>query len=151
MGRKPKDKSLDKPNKMKIFDWLKIIPEKRSWSSFTEEDKKTFEPFMINRFLSMNRDYIEIINYLQFIPYSDKEKYYNVLSEFIPSYRYTQYIKANKKTTNKDILEKISKYYECSLNESEQYIEFLGKDGVSEILVKLGIEDKEIKKLIKEL
>lgn len=151
MGRKPKDKSLDQPKKMKIFDWLKIIPEKRPWNSFSEEDKKEFNPFMLCKFYSMDRDYIEIINYLQFIPYSDKEKYYNVLSEFIPYYKYTQYIKASKKTTNKDVLEKISKFYECSLAESEQYIEFLGKDGVSEILVKLGIEDKEQKKLLKEL
>lgn len=151
MGRKPKDKSLDQPKKMKIFDWLKIIPEKRSWSSFTEEDKKEFNPFMLCKFYSMNRDYIEIINYLQFISYSDKKKYYDVLSEFIPSYIYTQYIKGSKKTTNGNVLEAISKYYECSLAESEQYVEFLGKDGVSEILVKLGIEDKEIKKLIKEL
>lgn len=151
MGRKPKDKSLNQSNKMKIFDWLKIIPEKQAWSSFSEEDKKTFEPFMLCKFYSMNRDYIEIINYLQFIPYSDKEKYYNVLSEFIPSYRYTQYIKGSKKTANKDILKAISKYYGCSLAESEQYVEFLGEGGVSEILIKLGIEDKEIKKLIKEL
>lgn len=151
MGRKPKDKSLDQPKKMKIFDWLKIIPEKRAWSSFTEEDKKEFNSFMLCKFYSMNRDYIEIINYLQFIPYSDKEKYYNVLKEFIPSYSYTQYIKASKKTLNKDVLEAISKFYECSLAESEEYIGFLGKDGVSEILVKLGTEDKEIKKLVKEI
>lgn len=151
MGRKPKDKSLEQSKSLSIFDWLKIIPEKRPWSSFSEEDKKKFEPFMLCKFYSMNRDYIEIINYLQFIPYSDKEKYYNVLSEFIPSYRYTQYIKGSKKTINKDILEAISKFYECSLAESEQYIEFLGKDGISEILVKLGVDDKEQKKLLKEI
>lgn len=151
MGRKPKDKSNQPIKPLGLFDWLKIIPEKRPWSSFSEEDKKEFNPFMLCKFYSMNQDYIEIINYLQFIPYSDKEKYYNVLKEFIPFYKYTPYIKASKKTVNKNILENISKFYGCSLNESEQYVEFLGKDGVSEILVKLGIEDKEIKKLLKEI
>ena len=63
--------------KMSIFDWLKEITYNKSpWNSFTEEDKESFNPYMISRFLSMSKDYIELVNYVQNIPYTEKEKYY---------------------------------------------------------------------------
>ena len=51
---------------MKIFDWLnQITLYKQSWDSFSEEDHKSFNTFIINRFLSMNKEWIEIVNMLQ--------------------------------------------------------------------------------------
>ena len=51
---------------MKIFDWItEIQVKKRKWNSFTDEDKKSFNVFIINRFLSMNPDYLELVNYIQ--------------------------------------------------------------------------------------
>ena len=70
---------------MKIFDWLnQITYDKQSWNSFTEEDKKSFEPYMIHRFLSMNPEYIEFVNLVQTFPYTDKEKIYNIYLYMIP-------------------------------------------------------------------
>jgi hypothetical protein len=38
---------------MKLFDWLnQITLYKKEWDSFTEEEQKTFNNYMITRFLS---------------------------------------------------------------------------------------------------
>ena len=43
---------------MGLFNWLnEITYNKRSWDSFTSEDKDEFNTFMIHRFVSMNPDY----------------------------------------------------------------------------------------------
>ena len=136
---------------MKIFDWLnQITYEKQPWNSFTEEDKKSFEPYMIHRFLSMNPDYIEFVNLVQTFPYSDKEKIYNIYLYMIPKKKmFLKYIKSSKTKRQEKLLKHIALYYECSLGEAEEYIDILRESGVKSILTKLGVEEKEQKKLLK--
>ena len=136
---------------MKIFDWInQITYEKQPWNSFTEEDKKSFEPYMIHRFLSMNPDYIEFVNLVQTFPYSDKEKIYNIYLYMIPKKNmFHKYIKSSKKKKQESLLKHIANYFECSFGEAEEYIDILRETGVKSILTKLGIEEKEQKKLLK--
>ena len=136
---------------MKIFDWLnQITYEKQPWNSFTEEDKKSFEPYMIHRFLSMNPDYIEFVNLVQTFPYSDKGKIYNIYLYMIPKKKmFLKYIKSSKTKKQEKLLKHIASYYECSLGEAEEYIDILREHGVKNILNKLGVEEKEQKKLLK--
>ena len=136
---------------MKIFDWInQITYEKQPWNSFTEEDKKSFEPYMIHRFLSMNPDYIEFVNLVQTFPYSDKEKIYNIYLYMIPKKKmFLKYIKSSKTKRQEKLLKHIASYYECSLGEAEEYIDILREHGVKNILNKLGVEEKEQKKLLK--
>ena len=136
---------------MKIFDWLnQITYEKQPWNSFTEEDKKSFEPYMIHRFLSMNPDYIEFVNLVQTFPYSDKGKIYNIYLYMIPKKKmFLKYIKSSKTKKQEKLLKHIAFYYECSLGEAEEYIDILREHGVKNILNKLGVEEKEQKKLLK--
>jgi len=136
-----------------VFDWTKeIMTSKRSWKTFTPEEQKSFEPFMVNRILSMNPSYIQLVNYVQKIPYSEKEKLYNIYCEIIPKkFIFSKYIKSSKKSVNKDILEKVSSFYDCSLGEAEEYVHLLRKEGVNDILVKSGVDEKTINKLLKEL
>jgi hypothetical protein len=136
---------------MKIFDWInQITYEKQPWNSFTEEDKKSFEPYMIHRFLSMNPDYIEFVNLVQTFPYSDKGKIYNIYLYMIPKKKmFLKYIKSSKTKRQEKLLKHIASYYECSLGEAEEYIDILREHGVKNILNKLGIEEKEQKKLLK--
>lgn len=136
-----------------IFDWSKeIMTNKRSWSSFTNEEKNIFNGFMINKIISMNPDYIHISNYAQVIPHDKKEQLYKFYCDMIPKrYIFSKFVKGSKKTFNKELLEKVAKYYECSLGEAEEYVHLLRKEGVVDILNKLGIEEKEQKKLIKEI
>jgi len=136
---------------MQIFDWLKQITyEKQPWDSFTEEDKASFTPYMIHRFLSMNSDYIEFVNLIQTIPYTEKEKIYNLYLYMIPRKNmFLKYIKSSKPKKEEKLLRYIASYYECSLGEAEEYTSILGKNGIKSILFELGIDEKEIKKLLK--
>ena len=74
-----------------IFDWLKEITYTKSPSSkFSNEEWESFNPYMISRFLSMSKDYIELVNYVQNIPYTEKEKYYKIYCELIPKKQFFQ-------------------------------------------------------------
>jgi hypothetical protein len=136
---------------MTIFDFLKEITSNKSkWESFTEEEKASFNPYMMHRLLSMNPEYIEFVNLVQTFPYSDKEKTYNIYLYMIPkSNMFLKYIKSSKKKKQESLLKYIANYFECSFGEAEEYIDILREPGVKSILTKLGIEEKEQKKLLK--
>ena len=150
MGRK---KSTEpKPvAKFTIFDWLKEITlTKRPWESFSDEQKKEFNVFMINKYLSMSLEYVELVNYAQFIPYSEKEKYYKIYCEFIPKKNvWLKYIKSSKKSFNTKLTEHLATYFQCSTLEAADNADLLDKETIVSILVSMGIEDKEIKTLLK--
>jgi len=136
---------------MQIFDWLKQITyEKQSWDSFTEEDRVSFNPYRIHRFLNMNPEYIEFVNLIQNIPYTEKEKIYKLYLYMIPKKNmFLKYIKSTKTKTREELLQHLASYYECSLREADEYYHMLHNDTIKGILKKKGIDDKEIKKLLK--
>jgi len=136
---------------MQIFDWLKQITyEKQSWDSFTEEDRVSFNPYMVHRFLSMNPEYIEFVNLIQNIPYTEKEKIYKLYLYMIPKKNmFLKYIKSTKTKTKEELLQHLASYYECSLHEADEYYHMLHNDTIKSILKKKGVDDKEIKKLLK--
>jgi hypothetical protein len=136
-----------------IFGFLKQINgDKKPWSSFTDEDHKQFTVYMIHRYISMYEPYIEVANYAQLLPQNDKEKIYNFYCEMIPkSNIWLKYIKGSQEKVSENLLKHIANYYTISFREAEEYISILGKEGVKNILEKSGIEDKEIKKLLKEI
>ena len=136
---------------MQIFDWLKQITyEKQSWDSFTEEDKTSFNPYMVHRFLSMNPEYIEFVNLIQNIPYTEKEKIYKLYLYMIPKKNmFLKYIKSNRTKTKEELLQHLASHYECSLREAYEYYHMHHSDTIKNILKKRGVDDKEIKKLLK--
>jgi len=139
---------------MKIFDWLtQITVNKKSWNSFSEDDKLSFNPYMIHRYLSMEKDYIDIVNYIQVIPYTEKEKIYKIYCNMIPKKNiFLKYIKSSSKKKIPDsVLQFIAKEYTCSLGEAEEYSHIIGKNGIISILYKHGVDEKEQKKLLKEI
>jgi hypothetical protein len=136
---------------MQIFDWLKQITyEKQSWDSFTEEDRVSFNPYMIHRFLSMNPEYIEFVNLIQNIPYTEKEKIYKLYLYMIPKKNmFLKYIKSNRTKAKDELLQHLASHYECSLREAYEYYHMHHSDTIKNILKKRGVDDKEIKKLLK--
>lgn len=137
--------------KMSIFDWLKEITYNKSpWNSFTEEDKESFNPYLIHRFLSMNPDYVDFVNTVQTVPYTNKERVYNIYLYTIPKKdMWLKYIKSTKTKRQEAMLKHIATYYECSLGEAEEYADILKDNGIKSILKQSGVDDKEIKKLLK--
>ena len=134
-----------------IFDWLKAINNtKPPVESFTDKDWEVWNSYMIHRFISMNLDYLDIVNYVQEFPPQEKRMIYNIYKEFIPkNNKWNKYIKSSNKQPNKDLVEYIKNYYECSVREAKEYLCILDRIDIEGILSSMGLENKEITKLIK--
>ena len=133
-----------------IFDWLKEINNKKSpINSFSEKDWEVFNSYMIHRFLSMNRDFLEIVNFVQSYPPQEKKAIYNIYREFIPkNNKWNKYIKSSIKQPNNDLVKIITDYYTCSQKEANEYLNILDKQAIVSILTQIGIEKKDQKQLL---
>lgn len=135
-----------------FFNILEYITySKKPYNKLTESERKEINPFMINRYLSMNLEYVDIVNYVQSIPYERKESYYKIYSSILPKSKlWLKYIKKGKGEKDKDeILGYVSRYYECSKREANDYLKILDKKELKEILSGMALNEKEIKKLLK--
>ena len=137
---------------MQIFDWIKQVTYiKDPWSLFSEEDKVTFNPYMVHRFLSMHEPYIELANYLQQFWQLTHEQIYLIYCEYLPENKiFAKYIKSTKPKVNGELLSILSNYYKVSTREVKNYLQILKEDEVKVILSSRGIEEDEIKKLLKD-
>ena len=86
---------------MTPFDYLKLVHNKKvRWEDLNEEEQKSWNTFIINRALSFNSNYIDIVNNIQ--PYTGGQltpaeifKYYqNILPN---NFRFNKWIKEIKK------------------------------------------------------
>ena len=51
---------------MTIFDWMKQVTYIRDpWHTFSDEDKESFNVYMLHKVISMHEPYIDLANYLQ--------------------------------------------------------------------------------------
>lgn len=137
-----------------IFQHLSGIKEKKeSWASLSDMDKKSFSPFIINRWLSMNMELLPIVNILQkyTIGLLSPREVYKLYLDFLPKQKtFDKYIAGKKDSKyNKELLQYLSKWYGVSHREVIDYLQLLPKDEVIEILKKYGLTDKEAKKLLK--
>ena len=140
------------PKQFSVFDWVKaIIDTKQSWNTFTPEQHKQFPNYMIHRFLSMNPKYIEVVNYIQGLNIQDSRKLYEVYCFMIPQSKntYSAYIKSNTKNASPEVSQYVAEYFKCSLTEAQEYISLTDKKWLENILVAKGVDEKEIKKLVK--
>ena len=138
---------------MNIFDLANdILVKKRDWSELSDEDKKAFTPFMVIKFMGMNQDLCVTMNDLQvddILVLSTKDCY-NIIKDFTPKgKKYLSYIKSTNKQNNTDLVAYVAKYFECSTREASEYLLFLSKEDLKEILSNFSLEEKEISKIIK--
>lgn len=135
---------------MTIFDWLNEISyNKRPWSSFNSKDHDSFNSYMINRFISMKEDYIGFVDIIQ--KYSLSNKYlYEYYIKLIPKRKtYFRYIKPKKSEINSKLITILAKYFTLSEREIKENYHLIGKNLSQTILQNLGIDQKEIKILLK--
>ena len=134
-----------------IFDWLKHINQyKTPASKFTDKDWEVFNSYMVHRFLSMNHDYIEIVNYVQEFPPQEKIMIYNIYKEFIPkNNKWNKYVKSSVKQPNKDLVNQLKDHFKVSTREIKDYLKILDTTEINRILSNRGLETKEIKQLLK--
>jgi hypothetical protein len=137
-----------------IFDHLAGITFKKTkWEDLTESDQKSFSPYLINRWLSMSPQLIEIVDMFQHYTIGplSKEHVYKLYYDILPKGKFfTKYIKGKKSDKyNKELISFLAKHYQVSKSESEEYISLLSKDKISTICKKYDKTDKEIKQWLK--
>ena len=137
-----------------LFDHLANITwKKKPWSELSELDQKSFTPYLINRWLSMNPDYIEIVDMFQqyTIGPLSKKHVYQLYLDFLPKQKtFNKYIKGKKQDKyNKELVKLIADHFQTARSEAEEYIGLLEKEQISSILKKYGKNEKEIKGLLK--
>jgi hypothetical protein len=136
---------------MQIFDWVKQVTYIRDpWNTFSDEDKATFNPYMLHRCISMHEPYIELANYLQQFWQLTHEQLYLIYCSYLPEQKiFAKYIKSTTSKSNSDLLSILANHYKISTREIKQYLHILNEDDIKSILSNRGIEDDEIKKLLK--
>jgi len=137
---------------MTLFDWLnQILLHKKKWEDFDDSEQKTFNTFMINRFLSMSSDFVEAVNICQEHTYQMKDKdVYNLYKHLFPKQKkFLRYIKGKKDKFPKKLLSFLSNHYEVSQREITDYLEILKKQEIEDICKNYGKNKKQIKELMK--
>lgn len=127
---------MSERKKRGLFQHLQQITawkNKDWWDSCTEGERKAYSPFMINRFLSMDTELIELVNEIQHYQLTPKQNY-DVYMEIIPKKkRYNKYIKGKKEYNKKDA-EVLADHFNISISEANYWIDILTTMGEKSII-----------------
>ena len=139
-----------------LFDHVNQVTSVQNpnyWEDISDEDKKTWSNYMINRFLSMKSDWIELVNEVQRYPLQPKELY-KVYTSILPKKKqWLRYIKGDKKMKYpKWVYEMVAKYLQVSMREASDAVDMYelshgGQAELTDILVKYGRTAEEIRKI----
>ena len=123
------------------FDWVKSISETKE-NLLTEETKKQYNPFIVNKALSHHIDCLLFVNEMNTRNYLDKDIQYSFLFNSIrKSKRYSNW---EKKSIDDD-LKYVKAYYNYNNDKAYQALKLLSKDQINYIKNKLenfGLDKK---------
>lgn len=136
-AKKPKASKL--PSSKTLFDHINAIKTGKDpsyWSTLDESDKKTWNTYMVNRFLSMNQKLIEPISELQMYTHLEPKDVYKLYASLFPrDPKFYRYIKANKaEKYDKQDIQMLIDHFEVSEREVLDYLEILDTPEGKEIL-----------------
>jgi hypothetical protein len=137
------------------LDYIKDLTEKKTpWESLPETDKAGFQPYIINLFLCMNPDLLELVNDFQgyTITQMKPKNVYKLYLDILPKRRlpYNKYVKGNKTDKyNSDLVKLISYHFMISNRVAEEYIDFMPEVAIIDIIKLYGKTESEIKTLLK--
>lgn len=143
-----------------IFDHLKgVTSTKTKWDTLSDADKKSWDDYMITRWLSMKLEYVEYLNEIQVYRSAGLQgkEYYNLLYHTLPkNYSYFKYIKRPRTfELKKQLLEFFSSVYKVSHRESLDMIYIFCKLNLHEefedLMTKHGLQEETKKELRKEM
>jgi len=163
-GRKPKhqlsgQEAPSKPKSLGLFDHVKQIQQVQNpdyFQNLSDEDKKSFNHFMILRALSMNPARLEdmalIYRFFSTIP--SPQLYRLLITICPPDRRYYPWIKSKKESeSNTKVCEYVRMKFESSPKEAKEYVDILnrtelGRKELFDICRGFGLPNKEVDKLL---
>lgn len=138
-----------------LFDFIGGITTNQTSEFFdelTEGEKKKYKNsrYMIHRFLSMNSNFLPVVNELQRYSNISDRCHYLFLANILPKGKqYHKYIKGSKDDKYESwLVTLVAKHYEVSLNEAVEYLEIYythNKSALRELCEKYGIDKKQLK------
>ena len=148
------------PKKRSLFDHVKHIrqtQDKNYYINLSEDDRKSFNHFMILRALAMD-DYLveDMAQLYQIFDKIPSPQFYQLLIALVPkNNRYCPWVKSRVMKHNKALLECVSKRFQISKHQSNEYVTLLlrteeGQGELVDICKSFGLEDKEVEKLFEE-
>lgn len=131
-----------------FFDHLKnIFTNKSDWNP---EYEKTWNTYMINRYISHKSELLDVVVKIQQYPHMPVKSMYNFYKNLLPKQNFwIKYIKSTNVVHNEELLEKLATYFQLSKREIIDYLQILNKEEVITILEYIGEDEKTIKKLVK--
>ena len=125
---------------MNPFDHIKNLhTKKRTWNDFNDEEKKSFNVFIINKALSMNPNYLGIVNMVQNFTglnqiLSQKEVF-NLYFNLLPTkFKFYKWIKGEKNKKDKEKAEYLAIHFKVSTREAYDYLKVLDKKTINKII-----------------
>lgn len=147
---------MSKVKKKSLFDHIQAVTSQQHpnyWDEISDDDKKSWSNYMVNRFLSMKPEWITFVNDVQKYPLKPKELY-KVYADILPKKRqWLKYIKGDKKMKYPTwVYEIVAKHLQCSIRESNDAVEMYeisagGQAELKDILMKYGKTEQECRKL----
>ncbi len=119
---------------MNLFDHLNnLCLNKKEMDPKNDEETKSYNQYIINRFISMNEIYLPLVNEINKyqVPKDTHQRFF--ISVLTKRKQWFSYIKKAKEF-NIEEKKLIAKYFEIGLKEAEYYISFLEKDQLKEII-----------------
>ena len=147
---------MSKVKKKSLFDHIQAVTSQQHpdyWDEISDDDKKSWSNYMVNRFLSMKPEWITFVNDVQKYPLKPKELY-KVYADILPKKRqWLKYIKGDKKMKYPNwVYEIVAKDLQCSLKEAAEAVEtyemsYGGQAELTDMLMKYGKTEDECRKI----
>ena len=137
-----------------LFDHIDAIYTNQKpdyYSSLSDGDKKSYNNYMVNKFLSMNPHQIPFVNELQKYTLTP-ELHYAFFSRVIPKGRqFNKYIKSKKESSYEEwLVGLVTRHYQVSRGEATEYLDIFykhNKEELRRLCQMYGKTDKELKKV----
>jgi hypothetical protein len=139
-----------------LFDHIKQITAVQTpkyWEEISDEDKKSWSNYMTHRFLSMKKEWVELVNELQKYNLKPKELY-KLYTNILPKgNQWLKYTKGRNQMAHPNwLINVVANHEQFSKREAYDMIEMLyltegGMLELGEICQKWGVEPKKIEEL----
>ena len=125
---------------MNPFEHVKNLhTKKRRWEDFNDEEKKSFNVFIINKTLSFNPNYLNIVNMVQnytgLNQVLSQKEVFNLYYSLLPTkFRFYRWIKGSKTKKHKENAEYLAMHFKVSTREAYEYLKILDKKTINNII-----------------
>ncbi len=133
---------------MELFDYLKALTEKKTPFNPKDDDMvKGYNPYIINRFVSMCEAFVILVNEINKHPELTKKAHYDFLLSALPQRKqYFKYIKKEKDLTEEEV-SYVADYFNVTVREARSHIQILEKKALETIIGKYKYGQAQTKKV----